>query len=326
MWKKLKKIIFKIGFLVATLFALLVGLYLSNPDYFKDQIIGFYLAQSQSCIQETLTTENQIQPSEHPNCGLGDFNSRLADEPKVREFMLKMVDRDFTGYRYSTDWEALGDTRLRINLNNTQWRPLEKVVWLCSQPVKQYVTVSTRLLAICSATPNDAGDGYDGAIKIYEFRPTLFGMLGRRIYEESASSKKGAGKSVVFSVQFRVHSGQLFARTVKHHMQFKREARATTAVWAYKDQQFKHVFEFESLVTDFKSPLCKANLPDECPFEHKFFDLYPLDLINGGTLCLYEVYYSKDSDGESDECISYLFDAKNWTLTKQAQQPPSEEF
>jgi hypothetical protein len=314
------------GFLLATLFAVVVGLYLSNPAYIQDQMIGFYLDQSQPCIQETLTKENQIQRTKHSNCEPSEFSSLLSDEPKLREFILKIVTRDFPEYRYSTDWEEIGDTRLRMNLNNTQWRPLDKVVWLCSQPVKQHVTVSTRLLAICAATPNDAGDGYDGAIKIYEFRPTLFGMLGRRIYEESAISKKGKGKSALFSVKFGMHRGQLFAEIVKHHLQFKREVRATTDVWAYEDQQFKQVFEFESSLTDFKSPLCKANLPDECPFAHRFFDFSFLDLINGGTVCSFEVYYSKDTDGEPDGCIPYLFDAKNWTLTKQAQQPTGEEF
>jgi hypothetical protein len=323
----LKLIVLKIGVIFAFVLAVLAGLYASNSVFFEDQLLDFYINQSEACTQSVLSSENEVQATRHPNCVQGSFVSKSFDEPDINKFVSKMVARDFFGYQFSPAWENIEYNKPWAELEGVQWEPLLKVVWLCGLPVKQYATVSTRLLALCSATPNAAGTGYDAAVKIYELHSGTFGVLGRRIHEASASAQGAGVKSILFSVQFRMYSGQLYAKLTTHHMRKKNEVKATTEVFAYIDKRLKSVFEFQSLWADPDKPLCHRPDGSPCPFVHRFFDLTFLDLINGGTVYAFETWFSEGSDMEpNDEGIPFIFDAKNWTLKRKFPRKPDEAF
>jgi hypothetical protein len=323
----LKAIVLKIGVMSTFFLALLAGLYASNRVFFEDQLIDFYINESEACTQSVLSSENEVQATRHPNCVQGSFVSTSFNEPDINKFVSRVVARDFFGYQFSPAWEPIGHNKPGVDFEGVEWESFSKVVWLCGLPVKQYATVSTRLLALCSATPNAAGTGYDATVKIYELRPSIFGVLGRWIHEASASAQGIDVTSVLFSVEFRMDSGQLSAELVKHHLKLENEVKADTEVFVYKDKKLKYVFEFQSLWADPDKPLCHRPDGSPCPFVRRFFDLTFLDLINGGTIYAFETWFSEGSDMEpNDEGIPFVFDAKNWTLKRKFPRKPDEAF
>ena len=322
----MKKKLLRFCFFLLFLFVVVTGFCLINSTLISERISTFYLDSAQPCIQKTVPETNQLQATPHPNCVQGSFEATLLNEPGLNEFISSLVVRDFPGYQLSSSWLIFGQGYPWINTKNLQWVPLIKAVWICNFPVAQYITTSTRLLALCSATPNSDRTGYDGAVKIYEFGESAFGVVGRLLYEEPVSMKEERGVSTLFSVEFRMYDGLVSSELTKHHFRHGRDEKASTKVLVQKDKKLVPLFEFERFVADIGSPLCSATKNPECPVFERFFDLGSLDLINGGIVYAYEAWYSEESDGQPDEGIPYIFDAKKWTLKRQFPEKTDEHF
>lgn len=131
----------------------------------------------------------------------GDTGYELSSD--VDGFVSQIVERDFPGYQRDESWVSIADTAYTlVNLKRIVSRPLAKAVWFCSSPETQPLTTNTSIFALCSASGNKQGTGYEATVSFYEFQQSKAGFASRRIYNEGAMVQEEGMTSVLFSVDF----------------------------------------------------------------------------------------------------------------------------
>ena len=293
----------------------------------KERLVNAYLDSSNTCTYLKTTAIPDRSESSDFDCLLGKSDAYARHESDIQAFVLDRVARDFPGHKFALRWDLEDEIDPLLEAYPMRWPQGFDGVWICSNPVLHPLTTTTYTLALCSVENKWGASGFQGSVKIYEVRPSIFGMLGRRIYEKNANPEAGFSTGAVLEVSFGFFNAHVSAIEKEHHLKGDAKVKVQARVMAYRNGVFEPFFEFDSFAFAGPPRDCETSPHAGCKANARAFQFLTNPLTNGDLITVFEgeapgIFEDWDYAKE----IPFVFDAKNWTLKRKFPLKPGDTF